>query len=79
MEIPLSRHKPTPNQLESLKTVLTAMAHRLSSHAMAAQVTILRAQSPEQLATAITQLDVDLANASSDWATVADQTRQWTP
>jgi hypothetical protein len=79
MEIPLSRHKPTPNQMELLKTLLTAMANRVTIHAMAAQATILSAQSPEQLATAITQLDDDLANASSDWTTVADQTRQWAP
>jgi hypothetical protein len=77
LAVRLPLHKPTLDQLDALRTGLSALATVVSKHSMTAQLELLSAESAEELAIAIAKFHGALKEASAAWATFADQTSHW--
>jgi hypothetical protein len=70
-------NKPGREQLETYVGSVAWRAFETSRQAREAQVQVLSAKSPEQLAAAIAEIERQAAENAADWARLVDQIRSW--
>lgn len=74
--IKFPKKKPA-SMLELPVDQLSKLATQVSKSSLTAQLEILSAETPEELAIAIAKFHGALSEAAAAWTTFADQTRPW--